>query len=101
MYAGNRNDAANTVLGYYVHKGLMLNANSADRGIKRARFQVLRDAPCPAVLIECGFLSNDRQEAKLLDPSYADKIAEGLTRGILIYLERVRRAHSILDRAAR
>lgn len=100
-YAGNRNDAANTVLGYYVHKGLMLNANSPDRGIRRARFQVLRDAPCPAVLIECGFLSNSREEARLLDPSYTDKIADGLTRGLLTYLGRVRRAHAILDRTAR
>ncbi len=39
-----------------------------DRGVKTANFQVLRQTDCPAVLIECGFISNPIDRAMLADP---------------------------------
>lgn len=82
---GNRYDPANQVAGYYIQKGLLVCSGGEDRGLKRARFQVLRDAPCPAVLVECGFLSNAGDEEKLLRKASRDTIAEGIARGILTY----------------
>jgi N-acetylmuramoyl-L-alanine amidase len=38
-----------------------------DRGVKTANFQVLRETACPAVLIECGFLSNPVDRLMLSD----------------------------------
>jgi len=101
-YSGNRHDAANMILGYYVHKGLLSCTKAIDRGIKRARFQVLRDINCPAVLAECGFLSNSREEAMLVDPRYRDVIADGISRGITTYLRSLAKSSDNgLDRAAR
>ncbi|RFU63902.1 N-acetylmuramoyl-L-alanine amidase [Peribacillus glennii] len=44
-----------------------------DRGVKTANFQVLRETKCPAVLVECGFMTN-RQEAKLLQSNHYRKL---------------------------
>ncbi len=87
---GNRFDGANAVLAHYLQKGLLAHSRSEDRGIRRARFYVIRNARCPAALIECGFLSNSREAARIADPDYRDQLAEGMARGILTYLSRVR-----------
>jgi len=39
----------------------------------------------PSVLVECGFLSNAREEALLLTPEYQQKIAIALRDGIIAY----------------
>jgi len=93
-YEGNRFDEANVVLGYFVHKGLVANSNGTDRGVKRARFLVLKDAPCPAALVECGFLSNALDADDLARRRHRDLIARGLAQGILTYVSRVRTAHT-------
>ena len=48
-------------------------------------FVVIRDAPCPAILVESGFLSNAGEEQRLLAPDYRDKLAKGIADGILEY----------------
>lgn len=90
---GNRFDGANVVLAQYLHKGLMAHTGSPDRGVRRARFYVIRNANSPAALVECGFLSNRSEAKKISDASYRDRIAEGISRGILTYLSRVRQQH--------
>jgi len=53
-----------------------------NRGVKQAEFFVLRGAIMPAVLVECAFLSNYGEEAKLrtkrLQAGMADSIFEGV-----------------------
>jgi len=93
VYNGNMNGPANMLLGFYLHSGLVACTRAEDRGLKRSRFQVLRDVTCPAVLVECGFLSNNKEETRMLDPRYRDAVAEGISRGILSYLSRVRSAN--------
>ncbi|MBN2640398.1 MAG: N-acetylmuramoyl-L-alanine amidase [Victivallales bacterium] len=56
-----------------------------DRGLKRARFYVIRKVSCPAVLVEVGFLSNRAEELKLGKNEYQDKIAEAIADGIYNY----------------
>jgi N-acetylmuramoyl-L-alanine amidase len=89
---GNRFDGANAILAQYLQKGLLVHSRSQDRGIRRARFYVIRNARCPAALVECGFLSNPKEAAQITDAAYRDQLAEGLARGILTYLSRVREA---------
>ncbi len=90
---GNKHDGANAVLAQYLHKGLVAHTGAADRGIRRARFYVIRNANSTAALVECGFLSNSREMSKIDDAAYRDRIAEGIARGILTYLSRVRTQH--------
>ncbi len=49
-----------------------------NRGVKQAPFRVLMGAAMPAVLVELGFLSNPREEQRLLDPLYRTRLADAL-----------------------
>lgn len=49
-------------------------------------YYVLRKANCPIVIVECGFLSNPNEEALLGEEDYQEKMAEGITEGILQFL---------------
>jgi N-acetylmuramoyl-L-alanine amidase len=89
---GNRHDQANLLLAHYVHRGLLAQTGAGDRGIRRARFFVIRNAQCPAALVECGFLSNPQEAGRLSSEPYRATVADGLTRGILTYLVRARQA---------
>jgi len=60
-----------------------------DRGV-RSQDLYLHRATMPAALIEVGFLSNDAERARLLDPSYRGIVAEAIHRGIVAYLEYAR-----------
>jgi len=91
-YPGNRCGPANMLLGYYVQRNLLHYAGAGDRGVKRTRFYVLRNVGCPAVLAECGFLSNPGEEEKVLSRKYRDALAEGVARGILTYISEARKA---------
>ena len=75
--AGNRYDLLNARLAYEIQRCLVACTRSVDRGVKHARFAVLRQAPCPAVLVECGFLSNAAEEQRLMDTAYQSKLVAG------------------------
>jgi N-acetylmuramoyl-L-alanine amidase len=91
-YKGNHYDIANMALGFSIHRSLIKTSGQEDRGVKRARFQVLRDAPCPAVLVETAFLSNAKDETMVIDPAGRDRLARGIADGIFTYLANVKRA---------
>lgn len=91
-YSGNRHDIANMALGFRIHQNLVKATGQEDRGVKRARFEVLRDAPCPAVLVETAFLSNAKDEAMVIDSAGRDRLAAGIANGIVAYLADVNRA---------
>src|SRR5437660_4053732 len=65
-----------------IQQKLMTIPNSANGGIHTANFRVLRLANCPAVLVECGYLSNRSEGKQARDSEYrellADRIAEAI-----------------------
>jgi N-acetylmuramoyl-L-alanine amidase len=83
---GNRFDGANTQLGFYLHRRYA-PLTAMDRGLKRKRLFVLKEAPCPATLIECGFLTNTNDASHLADASYRLKLADAIAAGILDYVK--------------
>ncbi len=48
---------------------------------------LLEHAACPAVLVECGFLSNPEEAARLADPEYQHTLATVILSAILPYME--------------
>lgn len=56
-----------------------------NRGIRSARFYVLKYTNIPAVLVEAGYLSNKYEEMKLKDSAFLERIAESVADGILKY----------------
>jgi N-acetylmuramoyl-L-alanine amidase len=63
-------------------------ARIKDRGVRQANFYVLRNNYTPAVLVECGFLSNRSEEKLLRQGKHWDKLAEGIYRGIVEFAQR-------------
>ena len=49
------------LLAYEVLKGITRGLPLEDRGMKRSRFEVLREARMPAILIEGGFMQSARR----------------------------------------
>lgn len=46
---------------------------------------ILNESPCPAIIIECGFLSNPDDEKNLLDDEYQHRLAQGIYEGLLLW----------------
>jgi N-acetylmuramoyl-L-alanine amidase len=64
------------------------SASSNGRGVRthEKNLRVLESTTCPAVLVELGFLTNSYEVALLGDPSYQNRLAEGLCQAIVAYL---------------
>ncbi len=88
----NRFNHSNAALGSQIQRAMVAITRAQDRGLKRARFAVLRDSAMPAALVECGFLTNPQEEQKLSSPSYRETLALGIAQGILNYFALVNRA---------
>lgn len=82
---GNANNKNNYLLAYDIQRSILRNTGATDRGVKHARFAVLKEAPCPAVLVETGFMSNLYEERKLGTGAYQDRLAFGIADGIIAY----------------
>lgn len=61
------------------------NTVSRDRKVMRAPFRVLAYTDMPAILIEIGFLSNQKEQKKLQSSKYQQQIAEALLEAIVTY----------------
>ena len=70
-----------------VIKAVCKSVGSAERKANPGDYYVIRESAVPAVLVECGFLSNSTEELLLQDEAYQQKLAEGITQGVVAYLE--------------
>lgn len=86
-WPGNEFDHHNFLLTQAVHRAAVLSKTNApsDRGLKRARFKVLRLARSPSVLVEGGFMSNPREAALLKTEAYREQVARWVFEGIMVY----------------
>ncbi len=83
----NKNDQRSFVLAETIHRNVLSENKMFDRGVKRARFMVLKKAEVPGVLIESGFLSNEEDANKVDDPEWRQKMAESIASGIVEYAQ--------------
>lgn len=81
-YPGNRQDTANVLLGYNLHRQLVRDLKASDRGYKRYRLAVLRPLACPGVLVEAAYLSNDAEARRIATPEFRQQIAEAVAEGV-------------------
>src|SRR6184192_2772008 len=85
MQPGSEVDAQSMALSACIYHSLLGHITEYDRGIKRARFAVLRLTKVPAVLIEGGFLT-ERGECKLIsNKDWRTKLAGAISVGIENY----------------
>lgn len=73
--------------GQKLHNSVIKSTGAYDRTLKWNNLTVTTRTTMPAVLLECGFLTNSSEAAKLKTDSYQEKIANGVVNGIMEYLE--------------
>ncbi|TWT24313.1 N-acetylmuramoyl-L-alanine amidase [Planomicrobium sp. CPCC 101110] len=69
-------------LSSFIHQALLLATGRKNRGQKQADFAVLRDTRMPAVLVECGFMTNQAELALLKTDDYQKRCARAIAFGI-------------------
>lgn len=72
-----------------IHTSVLRQTDVRDRGVKEARFYVLRNTSMPSVLVETGFVTGAEDAARLSNPARRDQLAEAIAVGILDYVQRV------------
>jgi N-acetylmuramoyl-L-alanine amidase len=84
-FPGNKHDSKNMLLAYEVQKALVRRLGAQDRGVKRARFAVLRSAEMPTILIEGGFMTHPGEAKKIYDGTYRRKMAAAIVEAVAAY----------------
>jgi N-acetylmuramoyl-L-alanine amidase len=70
-----------------IHNSILQSVDVGNRGVRRARFYVLRRSSMPATLVEVGFVTSPQESRKLTNPAYQRQMATAIARGILQYIQ--------------
>ncbi len=82
---GNRFDRENFTFAFAVQREMVERLGLADRGVRKARFAVLKTLDCPGILVEGGFLSNDEEALLVSTAGYRERLALALAESIASY----------------
>lgn len=69
-----------------IQEEVLRSTGATDKRVRQANFFVLRETVMPSALVECGVLTNREECAKMVDPAYQQRIAQGIARGIDRYI---------------
>ena len=67
----------------FIQRSLDRSVTGANRGVGYADYKVLRETKMPAVLVECGFISNKKEAKLCASPAHRQKLAEAIAAGLL------------------
>ena len=84
-HAGNAQDEHNIALTASIHAMVLSRLAAFDRGVKHARFHVLRDVKIPAVLVEGGFISDPTEGQRIATSYYRQRLGAAIAQGIQNY----------------
>ncbi len=95
MRTGNQHDSANIALATSVHGSMLrrLGKHTFDRGIKRARFNVLSGVRHPAILMEGGFMSHPYEARLIANDAYQIALANSIVDAVVKY------RHAVADKS--
>ena len=68
-----------------IHNSILRSINIRDRGVRQARFYVLRKTSMPSVLVEVGFVTGREDGRNLASATYRSRMAQAIVEGILQY----------------
>jgi N-acetylmuramoyl-L-alanine amidase len=84
-HAGNAQDERNIALTASIHATVLSKLAAFDRGVRHARFHVLRDVKIPAVLLEGGFISDPAEGQRIATTFYRQRLGTAIAQGIQNY----------------
>jgi N-acetylmuramoyl-L-alanine amidase len=85
QHRGHARDPENIALATAVHSSMLRHMRLFDRGIKRARFVVIRDVAIPGVLLEGGFMNHPVDGRMIASSQYRDAFARAILEGVSRY----------------
>jgi len=85
QYPGHARDPENIALATAMHSSMLRHLRLYDRGIKRARFVVIRDIAVPGVLLEGGFMNHPTDARQIAQPAFRDAFARAILEGVNRY----------------
>ena len=62
-----------------------------DRGVRKGAFRIIHETHIPSVLVECCFLSNQKNLAWISTEEGKAKVAQCIAQGVLTYYSRHRK----------
>ena len=76
-------------LARFIQSSIVDNADKENTRVAKANddYYMLLNSHCPTVIVECGFLSNREEAAKLCDSEYQKKMAKAICNGFIDYLK--------------
>lgn len=81
----NRFEDRSLLLAYQVQRSLVRSLGATDRSVRRARFEVLRTAEMPSILVEGGYMSHPVEGRKIFDAGWRKQMAAAVVRGVQNY----------------
>ena len=82
---GNEQDGQNMALAAAVHAAALSRTAAFDRGVRHARFKVLRNVKVPALLLEGGFLSDANEGQRIATSEYRQRLGSAIAQGVQAY----------------
>lgn len=79
-------DKRSELLAMTVHRHVCQATGANDRKVRDSNYLVVMQSECPSILVECGYLTNESEAAKLQDGDYKAKFANAVAEGIKVYL---------------
>ena len=70
-----------------IMKHLREKYNTKNGGVRPAPFYVLVGASRPSILVEVGYITNDKERARLFTSDYQERIAKGIVSGATSYID--------------
>lgn len=68
-----------------------------DGGVRVQNLHMTRETKMPAILVECGFISNPEQEKQLRQPKTQKRLAQAIADGVLVYMGKERKDENMAD----
>jgi N-acetylmuramoyl-L-alanine amidase len=84
-HTGNALDGQNIALTAAIHAAVLSRVSIFDRGVRHARFHVLRDIKIPAVLLEGGFISDPAEGQRIATANYRQQLGTAIAQGVQNY----------------
>src|SRR6516165_5865585 len=70
-------------LATHIQRHVVAATGETNVGVTRRRLRLTRNPEIPCVLCECAYLTNPTELRKVVNPSYRQRIADGIAKGII------------------
>lgn len=70
-----------------IHQSILQALNMPDRGVRQARFYVIRNTSMPAALVETGFVTGAQDAQNFNDPAWQQQMSQAIAAGIMQYVQ--------------